>query len=174
MKLANNRELGVSLDEPEDAARRGRYRDDLDLLLADIAIAQGRRDEAVDRITRVRSDPSCPIAEMWARIGSAELDRLGDHREAAAEAFAALADDAHGRGATWLELQAVAGSISAPTIGTRVDGLPPESAWPMLSGQSRDVGWRKRDHRDSRPYCPAPSMQTRSGLLSWASRGSCG
>jgi hypothetical protein len=109
VKLANNQELGVSLEEPEDAARRGRYRDDLDLLLADIAIAQGRQDEAADRIARVLADPSCPIAEMWARIGRAELDRLGDRRDPAADAFAALAEDAHGRGATWLELQAVAG-----------------------------------------------------------------
>jgi hypothetical protein len=109
VKLANNEELGVSLEEPEDAARRGRYRDDLDLLLADIAIAQGRQGEAADRIARVLSEPSCPIAEMWARIGRAELDRLGNRREAAAQAFAALADDAHARGATWLELQAVAG-----------------------------------------------------------------
>jgi len=109
VKLANNEELGVSLEEPEDAARRGRYRDDLDLLLADIAIAQSRQDEAADRIARVLEHPSCPIAEMWAQIGRAELDRLGDQREAAAEKFAALADNAHGRGATWLELQAVAG-----------------------------------------------------------------
>lgn len=110
VKLANTGDLGaVSLAEPEDAARRGRYRDDLDLLLADIAIAQDRREEAGDRIARVLAKPSCPIAEMWGRIGRAELDRLGGHEEAAADAFAALADDAHLRGATWLELQAVAG-----------------------------------------------------------------
>lgn len=109
VKLANHRELGVSLDEPKDAARRGRYRDDLDLLLADIAIAQDRRAEAADRIARVLAEPSCPIAAMWAKIGRAELDRLGDHGEVAADAFTALADDAHQRGATWLELQAVEG-----------------------------------------------------------------
>jgi hypothetical protein len=109
VKLANNRDLGVPLEEPEDAARRGRYRDDLDLLLADIAIAQDRQDEAADRIARVLANPSCPIAEMWAKIGRAELDRLDDHQDVAAEAFAALADDAHRRGATWLELQAIAG-----------------------------------------------------------------
>jgi hypothetical protein len=110
LKLANNIGLGaVSLTDPADAARRGRYRDDLDLLLADIAIAQGRPDEAVNRIARVLSDPSCPVAEMWAKVGHAELARLGGQRDAAAEAFAGLAHDAHTRGATWLELQAIAG-----------------------------------------------------------------
>jgi hypothetical protein len=110
VKLANTGEFGpVVLEDPGDAARRGRYRDDLDLLLADIAIARDRRDEAADRLGRVLSAPSCPVAEMWARIGRVELDRLDEREGAAAEAFAALADDAHRRGATWLEVQAVVG-----------------------------------------------------------------
>jgi hypothetical protein len=109
VKFANNQELGISLEEPTDAARRGRYRDDLDLVLADIAIAQGHHAEAANRINRILAEPSCPIAEMWARIGRAELDRLGGLQEIAADAFATIADDAHRRGATWMELQAVAG-----------------------------------------------------------------
>ncbi|MFZ2056104.1 MAG: SIR2 family protein [Acidimicrobiales bacterium] len=93
---------------PEDAEREGRYRDDLDLLLADIAIAEGRRDEAAERLQRVAGDPSCTVAERWAALGRAELKRRASP-VAAADEFASLAVDAHERRATWLELQAVIG-----------------------------------------------------------------
>lgn len=97
------------LEDDADRLRRGRYRDDLDLLLADIAIAAGDLGQAHQRLDRVVRAPSCPVAERWARLGLAELARLDGQTTAAADTFADLAADASRRGATWQQAQAVAG-----------------------------------------------------------------
>ena len=102
------------LADVADSRRKLRYRDDLDLLLADIAIAEHRLDDASQRLERVVADPSCTVAEKWAELGIAELNRLaaldrGQAPSKAADAFAAVAAHAHEQGATWLELQAVIG-----------------------------------------------------------------
>ena len=97
------------LDDDADRLRRGRYRDDLDLLLADIAIAVGDLGQAHQRLGRVVRAPSCPVAERWARLGLAELARLDGQTAAAADTFVDLAADASRRGATWQQAQAVIG-----------------------------------------------------------------
>ncbi len=108
LALGHDFDRQILYDE-SDSSRRGRYRDDLDLLLADIAIAFGDHEQARSRLERVVSDPSCPIAASWARLGIAELARLHGDVPQAADILAEAAADAHERGATWLEAQAVLG-----------------------------------------------------------------
>ncbi len=88
---------------------RGRYRDDLNLILADHDIAAGDTDQAGRRLARVVEHPSCPVADRLARLGLAELDRLAGNQRHAADAFAALFEDTASRGATWLQIQALVG-----------------------------------------------------------------
>jgi len=111
VRLAQVGSVGLdSLDHHSDAARTGRYRDDLDLLRADISIGLGDHDEARQRLTRVHDQAAMPVSRAWALLGLAELDRLATPgHPAAADAFGALADDAHTRKAIWLEGQAVLG-----------------------------------------------------------------
>jgi len=91
-----------------DAARTPRQRDDLDLVLADLAIASGEMSGARQRYDRVGQRPSCPAAAAWAALGLAEADRLaGD--PAAGKAFARVAELARDRGAHWLAVQAILG-----------------------------------------------------------------
>lgn len=91
-----------------DAARTPRQRDDLDLVLADLAIAYGDQADARRRYDRVYRNPSCPVAAAWASLGLAEADRLAD-APGACDAFAKVAHLARERGAHWLEVQAVLG-----------------------------------------------------------------
>jgi hypothetical protein len=97
------------LDAAETDDPRGRYRDDRDLILADLDIAAGTNATAARRLSRVAADPSCPVADRLARLGLAELDRLAGRHADAAHAFAELAADAAARGATWLQSQALVG-----------------------------------------------------------------
>jgi tetratricopeptide (TPR) repeat protein len=91
-----------------EAARTPRQRDDLDLVLADLATAHGDLPDARRRYDRVRQSPSCPVAAAWAALGLAEADRLTGI-PAAADAFAKVADLARERGAHWLGVQAILG-----------------------------------------------------------------
>lgn len=91
-----------------DTVRTPRQRDDLDLVLADLAIAHGNVPDARRRYERVRQSPSCPVAFAWAGLGLAETGRLAD-APGAGGAFAKVADLARQRGAHWLEVQAVLG-----------------------------------------------------------------
>jgi hypothetical protein len=111
VRLAQTGSVGLdSLDHRSDAARTGRYRDDLDLLRADISIGLGDHDDARQRLVRVRDQAATPVSKAWALLGLAELDRLGTpDNPATADAFESLADDAHRRKAAWLEGQAVLG-----------------------------------------------------------------
>jgi hypothetical protein len=127
VRLAQTGSLGLdSLDSPDDAARTGRYRDDLDLLRADIAIGQGNHHEAHQRLVRVRDESATPVSKAWALLGLAELERLADAAPLAANAFEALADDAHDRKATWLEAQAILGLHLCDETRT-------ERHWPQLA-----------------------------------------
>lgn len=91
-----------------DTVRTARQHDDLDLVLADLAIAHGEVPDARRRYERVSQSPSCPVAGAWAELGLAETGRLAGRR-GAGEAFAKVADLARQRGAHWLEVQAVLG-----------------------------------------------------------------
>jgi hypothetical protein len=91
-----------------DEVRTPRQCDDLDLVLADLAIAHGNVPDARHRYERVKQTPSCPVARAWAALGVAETDRIAGNPDAG-DAFAKVADLARERGAYWLEVQAVLG-----------------------------------------------------------------
>jgi hypothetical protein len=97
------------LSHDTDGARRRRYKDDLDLLKADFAIAEHDHDTARTLLTSVRDNTRVPIARHCARRGLAELDRLDGLIQAASDAFTELAEEAHAVGAVWYEAQAVLG-----------------------------------------------------------------
>lgn len=106
--------LGEPVDEELLAEGRstkatGRYRDDLDLILADLAIAQGELRDARERLDRVHGHPASPLGATMADLGLAELERLAGATERASELFSALAHRCRERGATWLEAQALLG-----------------------------------------------------------------
>jgi hypothetical protein len=112
VRLALNGSLELdSLEHPTDDLRPRRYRDDLDLLLADIAIAQNKLDEARRRLERVCQESAILVSALWATIGLAELKRLSEpnYQHVAAEMFWEVAEQAHARGAAWLEAQALLG-----------------------------------------------------------------
>ncbi len=100
-----------SLDHPTDSFRTGRYLDDFDLVRADISIAMGDLEDGFRRYQRVFTSPATPVSRAWAQLGLAEIHRIGPQPDAraAAEAFEAIAIDAHQRGAWWLEAQSLLG-----------------------------------------------------------------
>jgi hypothetical protein len=112
VRLANVGDAGgLVLEDASDAARTGRYRDDLDLLMADFALARGDIGDAEERIRRVLANPSCPVAQLWAELGWAEVLRTSGRRAEAGDSFASLSEHAHHRGATWLETQSSIGLL---------------------------------------------------------------
>lgn len=96
------------LDEDLDALQ-GRYRDDRALVLCDLAIAGGNKDFARERLEEIAQRPSIPMAELWARLALAELDRDGGDRSRAADAFEALTARAVEGGLWWFAAQSVLG-----------------------------------------------------------------
>ena len=112
VRLALTGSLGLdSLQDPTDDLRTARYRDDLDLVLADIEIGTGDLKTARRRLERVREKPAVPVSQLWARIGLAELARISalSNSEWAADEFWAVGEQAHRFGAAWLESQALLG-----------------------------------------------------------------
>jgi hypothetical protein len=136
VRLAQTGSLGLeSLDAETDSVRTRRYKDDLDLLRADIAIALDDRVEAQCRLTRVREEGATPISTTLAQLGLAELHRLNNPRDTnAADPFETLANEAHQKRATWIEAQAALGvhlcdeSRAAP-LWRRL-----EKSWPQNGG----------------------------------------
>lgn len=93
------------------AARAGasaRQRADLQLVAADLAIADGKRPEARAAFEQVRAAPPNDVSLAWAELGLAELDRL-DGKGAAA--FGTIREQAAAVGANWLAVQAVLGQL---------------------------------------------------------------
>ena len=73
MRLAKTGSVGLdSLDHRSDAVRTGRYRDDLDLLRADISIGLGDHDDARQRLVRVPRPAATPVSKAWALLGLAD------------------------------------------------------------------------------------------------------
>lgn len=97
------------IEEARRAEASGRYRDDLDLILADLAIAVGALDDARQRLTRIERDPASPIGAAMAELGLAELAHLSADADRAIERFAKLAQHCREREVTWLETQALLG-----------------------------------------------------------------
>jgi hypothetical protein len=123
------------LYDPADERRRLRYLDDLNLAMADFAIARGDLEEAERRLTRVRHDPAAPISEAWARLGWAELLRLrGD--DDAAEEFAALTTFAGDRNATWLQVQSIIGLTMCGDRRADVEWQHLQEHWTGAVGRS--------------------------------------
>lgn len=151
VRLAQTGSLGLdSLDHPTDAVRPGRYRDDLDLLRADISIALGDHEDAQRRLERVRGDSATPISLAWAHLGLAELERLHSpaNPKIAAGAFRTISDYAHERGATWLEAQAV--------LGVHLCGDPcAEEGWQRLAATWPPNGGVELERLRATPADPA-------------------
>jgi hypothetical protein len=122
--------LGKPVDDELLAEARatkatGRYRDDLDLILADLAIAQGELQDARERLDRIHGHPASPLGAAMADLGLAELERLAGATGLASEQFSALAHRCRERGANWLEAQAL--------LGVRLCGDPDsEGRWSDL------------------------------------------
>jgi hypothetical protein len=99
--------LRVVADMPDQVDKRHlstRQRDDLLLVEADIAIAQGDVERAGRLAGQVSANPSNVMAELWSEFVLGELarrDGRGSRR------LVAVRDRAHQRGALWLELQAL-------------------------------------------------------------------
>ncbi|HEX8104884.1 MAG TPA: SIR2 family protein [Solirubrobacteraceae bacterium] len=100
---------GELLAEARAADASGRYRDDLDLILADLAIALYDLTDARRRLNRVVGGSASPTAEAMAQLGLAELERLDGNEHSAARHFDSLAQRCRANGAGWLELQALLG-----------------------------------------------------------------
>jgi SIR2-like domain len=141
VRLAQTGSLGLgSLDDPTDAARTRRYLDDLDLLRADISIGLGDHDDANRRLIRVRDQAATPVSRACALLGLAELKRLaGPGGTATADAFASIADDAHDRGATWLEGQAILGLHLCDEARAEPRWERLAKAWPRDGGVSLEA-----------------------------------
>lgn len=95
----------VVLPDPVDGQYLSpRQHDDLRLVRADLALADGDADRARTLAEHVAGAPSNVPAAMWSELILAEFDRR-DGR--GTERLRALADDARAAGASWLELQAL-------------------------------------------------------------------
>ena len=124
---------GSSFETALDDAQRlgGRYLDDRCLVLADLALAQGDVAAADELLHRVAGNPSCPVAEVWAALGLAELARLRGEIDAAGEQFAAVARLGQHTGAFWLQAQAA--------IGMRRCEVAEDDAWQSVPEAVRDA-----------------------------------
>ncbi len=95
-----------------DRERTPHQQDDLDLIVGDLELGHGTADGLIAaraRYEAVAGRKSDQITTSMAALGLAEVTRREGAASEAADAFAALAQDARARGATWLEAQAVYG-----------------------------------------------------------------
>ena len=97
------------VDQAATASIDGRYKEDLELILADIDIAEGEHDRARRRLQQLRPNASNEVSRAMSDLGLAELGRLEGRRQEAAEAFAILGQRCVERGAIWLAAQAALG-----------------------------------------------------------------
>ncbi|HVB41479.1 MAG TPA: hypothetical protein VNF47_02080 [Streptosporangiaceae bacterium] len=97
-----------------------RQLDDLDLILGDLELAlntSGGVARARAHYQAAADRGSCPVASAMAALGLAEVIRREGSAARAADAFQELTIDARGRGATWLEAQALCGlRLAAPSV----------------------------------------------------------
>jgi hypothetical protein len=112
---------------PSSGARHApiteRQRDDIALVEADIALGQGRVDDGARLVSGMTRRPATTIGGHWAELVRTEVTRSrgGD----AIPGFTAVAAQSGRIGATWLQLQAVAGlaRCGAPGAAARWDQL---------------------------------------------------
>lgn len=109
LQLAHGEDIDPAiLVEADSWELHRRYRDDRDLILADIEIALDNLAGARPRLERILNEPSAPVARVCAELGMAEILRREGSAEAS-DAFMALLDYARPRQATWIQVQAVVG-----------------------------------------------------------------
>lgn len=90
-------------------SQSGRYKEDLELILADIDLGQGEHEPARRRLEQVAAAASNEISSAMSELGLAEVQRLKGYRDRAAEMFLSLGWQCAERGATWLATQAAIG-----------------------------------------------------------------
>jgi hypothetical protein len=116
--------LGIGSGERTSTWRSGTYRDDLDLILADVDLADGDHVRARQRLDRVVSEPSSPTAEQMARLGAAEIARLQRDRRCVRRRRRARP----GARTWWLYAQAVVGLAFC-------EDERAEAAWPTVRAE---------------------------------------
>lgn len=109
VRLAYDSKDDTSPTSRYDEHRTPRQRDDLDLILGDLALA---RDDIVDaqrHYERVITRPSCPVAAAMGQLGIAEVARRTGDSDGSVDQFLRSAERSHRRGAHWLTVQALLG-----------------------------------------------------------------